>query len=170
MNQDVISPAIYYDLLDRLVKENLWSRLYTKRVMLEYERFLWLASRYEVAPSFEIDQVWHAHMLYSRLYERACNELGQIFIHHDPKMKINKSAGPQKDNYLETLSLYKKHFGDPPLDIWTNFKKSHHAYIDLYEYWVILAGDYRKLVILLFQHLKHKLCSLDFLKQKKKSK
>lgn len=149
----IISDDICEDLLQRLMKENLWDREYTERVMTEYGKFIYLTLQAPVAPSFEVDQVWHAHMLYSKDYLGMCRRLGKEYIHHNPVIKFNKNIGEKKDEYQDTLTLYKKYFGEPPRDIWTQFEPSHHAYIDLNKHWVMPAGDLRALLKVLFTYL-----------------
>ena len=141
-------------LLQRVMKENLWSKEYTLRVIEEYKKFIFLATQENVAPSFPIDQVWHAHILFSKDYEKMCNLIGK-YIHHQPteKKSIN---GKTKDEYLETKKTYNKFFGEPPSDIWTNFKPSHYIYVDLNSHWIIPEGDIKVIFKVLINYLKSK--------------
>jgi hypothetical protein len=54
----------------RLAKDNGWSLGYTQRAIEEYKKFIFLAvaAGHPVTPSDQIDQVWHLHLTYTRLY------------------------------------------------------------------------------------------------------
>ena len=56
--------------LDRVARENQWSRSFTDRVFVEYRRFVFLAMtvEHQVTPSEQVDQVWHLHLTYTRSY------------------------------------------------------------------------------------------------------
>jgi uncharacterized protein (TIGR04222 family) len=105
----------------RLARENRWSSDYTARVLVEYKRFLLLASTAEhpVTPSDQVDQAWHLHLLYSAGYRSFCrNVLGRT-LDHGPS-----SGGAQQRShfiqaYQQTLLSYRALFGEPPPpDIW----------------------------------------------------
>ena len=56
----------------RLAKENSWNIEYTNRVIEEYQKFVFLAvvAGHMVAPSEQIDQVWHLHLTYTTSVRR----------------------------------------------------------------------------------------------------
>lgn len=69
----------------------------TKPDMTDYRRFLALKAAAEkldplafahchFSPTPEMDQIWHAHILDTRLYQEACAAMGakDAFVHHDP--------------------------------------------------------------------------------------
>lgn len=106
----------------RLARENGWSRAYTARVITEYRRFVFLAvvAGHPVAPSDQVDQAWHLHLLYTKSYwKRFCNETLNTPLHHDPT-----EGGPEERDkfrrwYEKTLESYRAIFGqDPSVDIW----------------------------------------------------
>lgn len=138
--------------VERVMKENLWDKIYTLRVIEEYKKFIELGSIQSVAPSREIDQVWHAHLLYSKDYDKMCDRLG-FFFHHNPTPKeLVKTIG--KDAYVETIKLYRKVFQyDPPADIWTRWKDKHYAYVDVTDNWVIPKKDWKLQCRLLWRTL-----------------
>ena len=143
-------------IVERVAKENLWSDFFTFCVVEEYKKFLYLASITNVAPSFEIDQVWHAHMLFSKDYEKTEKLLGKR-IHHQPN--IEGQSG--KDEYKNTFHIYWDTFGyNPPRKIWTTWKNYNHAYIDLNSHWVTPEGDWKSLVKILYKHFKNKIYGL----------
>jgi hypothetical protein len=144
--------------VERLMKENLWTQEYTIRVINEYQKFIYLSTIQSVAPSFPIDQVWHTHILFSEDYTKMCDIIG-TYIHHKPNIETNAVSISTKDDYIETLKLYREIFKeDPPLDIWTKFNKnSKYIYIDLNQHWIIPAGDWKALIKLFFKYIKTKL-------------
>ncbi len=147
---------IPYYIVKRVMKENLWSENYTLRVVEEYKKFIYLTTQMNAAPSFEIDQVWHAHMLFSKDYEKM-EKIIDKRIYHQPNTEetVNTSG---KDDYLETKLAYMEKFNrHPPIDIWTTWKKSNYVHLDLTTHWVTPEGDWKALVKILFKYLKSKI-------------
>lgn len=145
------------DFIQRVMKENLWDRNYTLRVIEEYKKFLWLSTKTKVSPSHQIDQVWHAHILYTQDYQLQSWYLNKgMYIHHNPTSSKDKAIQGIKP-YIDTKSAYEEYFGTPPSDIWTDFKPSHYAYLNLSELWVIPFGDWKALVTILFKYIKFKI-------------
>jgi hypothetical protein len=113
------APALPF--ADRLARENDWSPRHAQRAIEEYRRFIFLATvaGHPVTPSDQVDQVWHLHLLYTRLYwSRFCAEVLQHDLHHQPTV-----GGPEEGRkfarwYERTLASYRQYFGDPPSDIW----------------------------------------------------
>ena len=80
---------------DRLAKENDWSKSYTRRVIEEYKRFIYLcrAAGHPVTPSEEIDQAWHLHLCYTRSYwDEMCGEILGAPVHHGPTRGVQRRA------------------------------------------------------------------------------
>lgn len=141
--------------VERIMKENMWSKDYTLRVIDEYKKFLYIGSIQSVSPSFEIDQVWHTHILFTKDYEKMCKALMNRFFHHNPIDKTD-SVSVSTDRYAETKEKYKELFGyEPPSDIWTPWKETHYIYVDLNKHWVIPANDWKALVKLLLTYFKN---------------
>lgn len=143
----------------RLARENGWSPEYTRRVILEYRRFLYLAmtAGHIVTPSDQVDQAWHLHLTYTRSYwQRLCGEvLGQP-LHHTPTS--GSSETPKYHGlYEKTLATYRRTFGqEPPPDIWPRtthrFNDTIHSVrVNQAENWIIPKAAVRRagLVILL---------------------
>lgn len=63
-----------------------------------------------ISPSYELDKIWHRHLLYNKNYLDMCIKLGQIIYHFperalDSQAEINKRIG----NMIE---LYTQYFGE----------------------------------------------------------
>jgi hypothetical protein len=106
----------------RVARENGWSTDYTRRVIEEYKRFVFLAmvAGHPVTPSDPVDQVWHLHLTYSRSYwEDFCpNALGKA-LHHEPTRGGWTEQQRFTEWYQQTLESYERLLGHlPPSDIW----------------------------------------------------
>ena len=68
-----------------------WTHQQTMRAMNRYKVFLLLIFLYPhtpLAPTQEIDQVWHCHILHTRKYREDCQMLFGYFIDHEPNLKV----------------------------------------------------------------------------------
>ncbi len=106
----------------RLARENGWSLGFARRVVGEYKRFVFLAMRagHPVSPSDEVDQVWHAHLCYTRSYwDEMCGEILGAPLHHGPTRGGSAETRKFEAWYEKTLQSYRHFFGnEPPRDIW----------------------------------------------------
>lgn len=106
----------------RLARENGWSINYTKRVIEEYKRFIFLSqvADFPVTPSDQVDQVWHLHLTYTRSYwDDLCKEILNRPLHHGPTKGGCEESAKYHEFYHQTKQSYKAYFGDdPPVDIW----------------------------------------------------
>lgn len=87
----------------------------------EYRRFCFLAvhAGLAVTPSRIIDHVWHAHMTDTREYwDRFCTNVLQRPLHHTPSRGGLAEAERHRQQYVQTLVSYQKHFGVPPAAFW----------------------------------------------------
>jgi uncharacterized protein (TIGR04222 family) len=106
----------------RLARENGWPIAYTRRVLNEYKRFVFLTmtAGHPVCPSEQVDQAWHLHLTYTRSYwERFCRGVLGRPLHHDPMRGGYNEREKHNLMYSATLASYREVFGDsPPADIW----------------------------------------------------
>lgn len=129
---DAAAPA--YSFAARLCHENLWTRPFAERAVVEYKRFLALTqlAGHPVCPSEQVDQVWHQHLVFTRSYwDRLCRDVLGRPLHHAPT-----AGGPAEHSkhvamYEQTLASYRRLFGEPPADLWPpaaqRFGKDVHA-------------------------------------------
>ncbi len=107
---------------DRIARENGWSLEYSKRVIDEYKRFLYLSGEasHPVTPSVEVDQVWHLHLCYTRSYwHDLCRDTLGFPLHHGPTKGGTDERIKFNQWYQKTLDSYEINFGcKPPADIW----------------------------------------------------
>ncbi|MCP5503488.1 MAG: hypothetical protein H7A25_26550 [Leptospiraceae bacterium] len=106
----------------RLSKENNWTLDFTRRVILEYKKFVFLAIVCDraVTPSKVIDEAWHLHMIYTHSYwDEFCAKVLNFKLHHVPGNGNEIEEIKFKQQYQKTLDSYKHYFGElPPSDIW----------------------------------------------------
>jgi hypothetical protein len=99
-----------------------WELDFTLRAIEEYKKYLFLGlvSRHSVTPSRVIDEVWHAHILFTRAYRQFCQEVFGHPFDHDPELiPVDEQTGVFQAQYLATLDLYRREFGsEPPAEIW----------------------------------------------------
>lgn len=111
-----------FSYMDRLARENGWTREFTKKVYREYLKFLYLAvvSDQQVTPSEEVDQAWHLHLCYTDSYwNDLCRDTLGVQIHHGPTKGGAFERSRFDIQYADTLHLYAAHFDQkPPKDVW----------------------------------------------------
>lgn len=151
-----------FQFSDRLTRENDWSAAYSKRVIEEYKKFLFLCciSENGVTPSDQVDQVWHLHLTYTRSYWiDLCRGTLSKEIHHNPTKGGSSEKKKFDGFYSETLKLYLEKFGEEaPADIWPcneqRFSDIHFQRINIKKNWVIrkphLRGKNTLVFLLLF--------------------
>jgi hypothetical protein len=108
--------------VDKLAREEGWSRARAAAVAGEYRRFLYLAatSPNPVTPSQDVDRAWHLHLTYSRHYwDVLCGKILGKPLHHDPGDGSVADAAGHREQYRATLALYRDTFASPaPAAIW----------------------------------------------------
>lgn len=163
MEKDVVAPNSLWNRLeqfslddvdarqkfsDRLASENGWSKTYTRRVIDEYKRFVYLSqvAGHPVTPSDEVDQVWHLHLCYTRSYwTEMCGEILDRPLHHGPTLGGKDEREKFVDWYDRTLDSYREQFGEqPPAEIWPasreRFSPQRFQRIDTSKHFVIRRG------------------------------
>lgn len=146
-------PEAAFPFSARLARENSWSLEYTKRVLEEYKRFLFLAmtAGHPVTPSVEVDQAWHLHLTYTRSYweELVPTVLG-LPLHHGPTKGGRAEGEKFHDWYARTLESYQRLFGESaPEDIWpsaqTRFSRAARIrQVSEATHWVIRKPEWRR--------------------------
>jgi uncharacterized protein (TIGR04222 family) len=135
----------------RLAKDNGWSLGYIQRVIEEYKKFIFLAvaAGHPVTPSDQIDQVWHLHLTYTRLYwQEFCPKILQTTLHHEPTRGGSSEQLKFGSWYSKTLESYEQFFGHiPPIDIWPKPKDRfgrdlHFIRINTQQSWVLSKPNF----------------------------
>ncbi len=144
-NFQLDDPEVAFKFSDRLARENGWNFTYTKRVIQEYKRFIFLCciSEHGVTPSDPVDQAWHLHLTFTHSYWISfCKHTLQKDIHHNPT-KGGKQEAQKFDNfYTSSQQLYLEKFGHfPPADVWhynhTRFTDINFKRVNTGRYWLV---------------------------------
>lgn len=112
--------AIYsFDLsfiYERLIKVDKWTRRSARKAIEQYKNYLVLKRKYGglymLPPSQEIDEVWHAHILYTEEYNQFCQDIFGGFLHHHPSITEDGASKEKLEELFdETQTLYHYEFG-----------------------------------------------------------
>ncbi|WP_198171437.1 glycine-rich domain-containing protein [Mucilaginibacter aquatilis] len=150
----------------RLSRENGWSSTYTKRVIEEYKKFIFLCciSPTGVTPSDAVDQAWHLHLTYTRSYwvDFCRDTLGQD-VHHNPTKGGIAEAEKFDSYYTQSFKLYENKFDtQPPADIWldneSRFSDINFQRINVSQYKPVKRSTISKMQFLLFVFVFIALC------------
>ncbi len=106
----------------RLARDNGWSAAFTRSVLLEYRRYVFLAmtAGHPVCPSDAVDQAWHLHLTYTRNYwDDFCGRILGRPLHHGPTRGGRDEDVKHHEMYAKTLAAYRDAFGeDAPAEVW----------------------------------------------------
>ncbi len=140
------APSCGLTFSERAARENGWTLGFTRRVIDEYKRFLYLAMTCEhvVCPSDAVDQVWHMHLTYTRSYwDDLCGGVLGRPLHHGPTRGGSEEHEKYFRLYERTLRSYTAAFGSPPpADIWPTAELRFgedlaFVRVNHHRYWVI---------------------------------
>lgn len=101
-------------MIERVMKEKRWTRRMAETAAYFYKNFLFLSKKYSdhgFGPTEQIDEIWHAHVLYTQKYHRDCEKIFGHYLHHQPESGAKKSS---TIGGLATLQqLHQQEFGFP---------------------------------------------------------
>jgi hypothetical protein len=101
-----------HNLIALVQEDTGWKIKFTKWVLVEYERFLYLRSMDDtLSPSIIIDTVWHLHILCTKQYAEYCINTFGKFVHHDAYDMIRFTESEKKNRLANTLVAYRSVFG-----------------------------------------------------------
>ena len=112
-NADIITKFCgEYDIEQELAKE----------YFIEVKKFLYLCANTtdRLAPSAEIDKIWHTFILFTKDYRQYCMHFLGKFIGHMPEVKkdIDELEEPKENCLLNTLTHYQIAFGELNNEVW----------------------------------------------------
>lgn len=105
-------------VVTRLVKIDGWKRKHALAACKQYRDFIFLRKKYghqyELPPSVEMDEVWHAHVLHTKDYFTFCDTIFGEYLHHNPHLEGGTYTLKDLQQLFEkeTDRLYLKEFGD----------------------------------------------------------
>lgn len=102
-----------------------WNTTKSEIAIQYYKNFLFINMKYlhtypVIPPSFEIDEVWHQHILDTLRYTHDCANIFGRYFHHYPHFG---TRGPHDAKNLEiafevTQFLHTREFGSPIISLW----------------------------------------------------
>jgi len=152
-NFSLDNPEASFSFTDRLARENGWSIEFSKRVVDEYKKFIYMSvvSGKSLTPSDEVDQAWHLHLVYSYSYwvEMCENTLGGFRLHHGPTKGGMTEKKRYDDQYSQTLEFYQNEFGcEAPRDVWPShdvrFGKINFRRVSMHDNYVLNKEKVKK--------------------------
>jgi hypothetical protein len=114
-----------YDLsfvADRIARENGSRPNSLSDAVLEFKRYMGLVAlgyRGLPVPNQEVDDIWHAFLLFTREYAIFCRKTVGFFVHHIPTISSKKTKTPKS---VRLSRAYRKIFG---LDMLTTGHCNH---------------------------------------------
>lgn len=121
-NFQIDSPKAVKTFTDKLFEEYAWNPMFSKTVIEEYKKFMFLIATnpgQSFTPSKYVDRVWHVHLQYTKNYwKEFCVLLGREIHHHPGDGSPVKEETFRRD-YQKTLRIYEETFGHPaPENVW----------------------------------------------------
>jgi len=141
-----------FTFTQRLARDNRWSVEFSRRVISEYKKFIYLCcvGYGEITPSDAVDQAWHLHLTYTKSYwiDLCRDTLGKQ-IHHNPTAGGVQEKEKYSGCYDSILTVYEKEFSEKaPGDIWpTNeerFGNIDYKRINLSEFWLVKKPNFNR--------------------------
>ena len=97
-----------------------WSEEKVRQALERYQKFLLLAAKHKgqpVAPTRDIDEMWHLHMLSPRAYYDDCMRLMGCILDHDGGFGKAESEVPALiSTFQRTATLWEQEYGERYLD------------------------------------------------------
>jgi hypothetical protein len=128
---DVINQIDLSRVSRQVAKEHPeWTQGRLDAAIAEYRKFLCLvkAGHNNISPCLDVDEIWHAHILFTMDYVRDCNKVFGFYMHHNPlddeeeerqETEDSGSVELQSQGFHNTFVAYQQVFGAlPPAAVW----------------------------------------------------
>lgn len=115
--KEIINSVDLSPIVNRLVKIEKWSEKQALAAVEQYRIYIFLCKKHgnhiKLPPSKDIDEVWHAHILHTKLYADFCHKIFNQFMHHDPADTESDNATDYANDFENnTQRLYYDETGD----------------------------------------------------------
>lgn len=124
-NETKINLALSYENIDIITKfcsEYDVEHELAKEYFIEVKKFLFLCANTtdRLAPSFEIDKIWHTFILFTKDYRQYCMHFLGKYIDHVPEVTkdTNDLNEPKENSLLNTITNYQNVFGELNNAVW----------------------------------------------------
>ncbi|MBP7075217.1 MAG: glycine-rich domain-containing protein-like [Rhabdochlamydiaceae bacterium] len=117
-------PQAYIKNLDleylekRLTDRYKWPSENASEAVRRYKNFLLLLLKYPnevLAPTPDIDEAWHNHILFTREYMRDCQAIFGNYLHHAPSRNSPEEKKVMLEAQSRSSDLYIQEFNEPYL-------------------------------------------------------
>ena len=107
------------DIIEKLCSEYDFEKELAKEYFIEVKKFLYLCANTtdRLAPSAEIDKIWHTFILFTKDYRQYCIHFLGKLIDHVPEVKKDTST-PTENCLLNTITNYESVFGELNNNVW----------------------------------------------------
>lgn len=107
------------DIVEKFCAENEVEQDVAKQYFIEIKKFLYLCANTtdRLAPSAEIDKIWHTFILFTKDYRQYCVHFLGKFIDHVPEVRKDTTE-PKENCLLNTVNHYENVFGDLNNEVW----------------------------------------------------
>jgi hypothetical protein len=107
------------DIIEKFCSEQEVEQELAKEYFIEVKKFLYLCANTtdRLAPSAEIDKIWHTFILFTKDYRQYCMHFLGKFIDHVPEVKKDTSE-PKENCLLNTITNYENVFGELNNEVW----------------------------------------------------
>jgi len=106
-------------VIARLVEIEKWSQKDAVLAIQQYRNYLLLKKKYpeyNLPPSKDIDDVWHAHILHTKEYRTFCKQAfsheDDQYLDHDPHLAREGTMEQLAQLFEKTQMLYYQEFGE----------------------------------------------------------
>jgi len=106
-------------VIDKIVKTKRWKKSDVLKICALYRNFLFLKKKYDqddekLAPSIEIDEFWHNHIMDTKKYRYDCDKIFGFYLDHYPYngMDGKTTEADAARSFEKTQELYHKEFGN----------------------------------------------------------
>lgn len=108
--KDKLLPELDLDkIVKKTAKQNDWSQEQAQEAEMQYRGFLkatMIENGESFVPTFEIDEVWHNHILDTQKYSQDCKVLFGHILHHEPSYGDDAA----ENNFLKGLATKTQKF------------------------------------------------------------
>ncbi len=117
------------DIIEKFCSEFGCEQELADEYFLEVKKFLYLCANttHRLAPSIELDKIWHVFILFTKDYRLYCMYFLGRFIDHAPEIKKKNAEGSDEVNVeplFNTVRHYNTTFGDLNNKIWQVFPEN----------------------------------------------
>lgn len=117
LSKQMIDSYDLSEVIDRLVFIEKWKTEHAAEACKQYRNYLFLklkyGNEYELPPSRDIDEAWHAHILHTEDYMKFCQQAFGEYLHHHPHTRNNTYDEKDLARMFEdeTQKLHYQEFG-----------------------------------------------------------